>query len=64
MTVVNQEVRLYAKGRGIFLWEIGQEMGVSENTIIRRLRKPLPLEEEQKYIDTIDQIARRKAGKA
>lgn len=64
MTVVNQEVRLYAKGRGVFLWEIGQTMGVSENTIIRRLRKPLPLDEEQKYIDTIDQIARRKAGKA
>ena len=64
MTVVNQEVRLYAKGRGVFLWEIGQTMGVSENTIIRRLRKPLPLEEEQKYINTIDQIARRKAGKA
>ena len=60
----NQEVRLYAKGHGVFLWEIGEAMGVSENTIIRRLRFPMSLEEEQKYIDTIDQIARRKAGKA
>ena len=64
MSKKNQEIRLYAKGHDVFLWEIAEAMGVGESTLYRWLRATMTPQEEQKYINTIDQIARRKAGKA
>ena len=52
----NLDLKLYAQKKGVPQWKIAVQLGVSENTIQRRLRVPLPAEEEKKIRDAIDQI--------
>ncbi len=40
----NERIRREAKAAGVFLWEIAQEIGISEPTLTRWLRAPLPAE--------------------
>ena len=57
----NIDIRRYARRNEVFLYEIGQRIGVSEVTITRWLRNPTP-EQQQKMIKAIDEIAAEKAG--
>ena len=52
----NTKIRLAARGAGVPLWRIAQEMGVSEPTITRRLRTKLPIDEEKKILNIIRRI--------
>ena len=52
----NLDVRVYASDRGVFLWQIAEEMGVSEATLTRKLRKPLPETEREKIFSVIDEL--------
>lgn len=52
----NLKVREYAKNHGVPLWRLAEELGFSENTIWRRMRKPLTAEEEKLYLQAIDQV--------
>ena len=49
----NQEIRKAAKSAGVPLWKIAAELGISEPTIIRWLRFPLPAEKEKRVMDAI-----------
>ena len=44
----NKEIRNAMKQKGITQWKLGELLGVSENTVNRKLRKELP-EEEKNY---------------
>lgn len=52
----NNMIRTYAKNHGVSLWQLADRLGISENTIGRRLRRPLTKDDEILYIHTIDQI--------
>ena len=57
----NETVRKTARKAGVYLWEIGAQLGVSENTVIRWLRKPLDNAKEILLLSAISEVAAQKA---
>lgn len=57
----NEMVRKTAKNAGVYLWELGEYLGVSENTVIRWLRKPFDSAKEGLLLNAISEVAARKA---
>ena len=55
--MANLDVRFAAKAASVPFWKIGEVLGVSEVTIIRRLRKELSPEQKRIYFDAIKKIA-------
>ena len=53
----NLDLRLYAKGHGVPLWRIAQELGFSEQTLILRLRKQYSKEDAEEFMRIVDKIA-------
>lgn len=49
----NAEIRNELKNRGMFLWELGPILGVSEPTVTRLMRKELSGEEKEEIIRKI-----------
>lgn len=58
----NEMVRKKAKKAGVYLWELGDYLGVSENTVIRWLRKPFDSAKEVLLLNAISEVAARKAN--
>lgn len=50
----NKEIRNAMKQKEITQWKLGELLGVSENTVNRKLRKELPEEEKQKILEVIN----------
>ena len=50
----NKEIRNAMKQKGITQLKLGELLGVSENTVNRKLRKELPEEEKQKILEVIN----------
>ena len=56
----NMDIRNLAKDNGVYLWEIAKYIGVTEQTIIRWLRRePMPEDKQLKVVDAIYIIASR-----
>ncbi len=60
MKVANQDLRTVAKAAKVPLWMIAEELGISEPTMTRRLRRELDSEEQVKIINIVAEIAKRK----
>lgn len=60
----NGELKRHAKNSRVTLWELAGALGISDNTLSRRLRYELPAEETERYKAMIDQIAQQKAVSA
>ena len=54
----NQEVRRAARSAGIPLWRVAAAIGVSEPTLIRWMRFPLPEDKEQRIMAAIAELAK------
>ncbi len=52
----NKEIRNAMKQKGITQWQLGEMLGVSENTVNRKLRKELPPDEKKKILDIIANV--------
>ena len=59
---INCEVRDTAKREGVRHWEIAARLGISEQTLVRWLRMPLPNEKTAEIIRVIAEIAAQKEG--
>lgn len=57
MHVENAEIRNAARAAGIKQWQLADMLGISENTLIRKLRYPLDPEEQKQILVIIDEIA-------
>lgn len=55
--MANEKIRRMAKGSGVALWMIAEHLGVSEPTITRWLRVPLPADKEARIRAAIKEIA-------
>lgn len=55
--LANERIRRMAKGSGVALWMIADYLGVSEPTITRWLRVPLPADKEARIRAAIKEIA-------
>ena len=51
--MANQEIRTELKEWHIPQWKLGDLLGVSENTVNRKLRKELSTDEKQHILDVI-----------
>lgn len=60
----NNDIRQYAKSKGVLLWEIAEKLNIYDGNFSRKLRKELPDNEKTKIICIIDNIAKRKAAAA
>lgn len=56
----NAKVRNAAKQCGVKHWQIAEQLGVSEQTIMRWLRMPLPAEKEKAILGAIHDLAAQK----
>jgi len=54
----NQSVRNAARSAGIPLWKVAAAIGVSEPTLTRWLRFPLPKDKEQRVMAAISELSR------
>lgn len=54
----NERVRLAAKKAGIPLWRLCVQLQISEPTMTRWLRTPLPPEKERRIMDAIKVISK------
>lgn len=59
----NNEIRTKAKEKSVKLWQLADELKISEPTITRKLRHELPEEEKNKILALIETIAERKSEK-
>lgn len=53
------ELKAYAKSKGVFLWEIAEKLGIWDTDFSKKLRR-ISDEEYAKYVEIIDDIAKRK----
>lgn len=54
----NTDIRKYAKAHGVRLWQIADELGISEITMSRKLRYELSEDEKQKILEIINELAK------
>ncbi len=57
--MANQDIKSYAKSKGVALWQIGDVKGVSEPTMTRLLRRELSEADKAEIIRIIDELAAR-----
>ncbi|MFA5378496.1 MAG: hypothetical protein WC455_22270 [Dehalococcoidia bacterium] len=53
----NMDLRFYAKGHGVAIWQIAQAQSIHENTLLMRLRKEFPDEEKAAFRAIVDRLA-------
>ncbi len=53
----NIDIRMEAKRRGIFMWQIAERYGISDSNFSKKLRRELPESEKAKILDIIHDIA-------
>lgn len=50
----NIDIRDYLKEHSMTQWKLAELLGVSEYTLVRKLRHELPIEEKERFIDLIE----------
>lgn len=56
MKKANEPVRTAARVAGVPLWAVANRIGVSEPTLLRWLRTPLPEEKERNIMGAISEL--------
>ena len=59
----NLEIRRKLKETKVMQWQVADELGVSEMTLVRKLRYELPEAEKQKIFLIIEKIATKNSNK-
>ena len=58
--MANKIIREELKARGVQHWELAAELGISEQTMVRRLRFELDEDRQLEMLMKIEEIAKRK----
>lgn len=58
----NVEIREAAKRSGVKLWQIAENIGLSDATFSRKLRRELSEDERDRVLSVITQLATKSAG--
>lgn len=59
---MNEKIRAYAQKRKIKLWEIAEKLGMQDSNFSKKLRRELNVNETERIIKAIDELAREKGG--
>ena len=54
---MNQEIKTYAKEKGVKLWQVADELKITDGQLSRKLRYELPESEREQILSIIDLIA-------
>lgn len=57
MAKENEKIRLAARIAGVPLWKVAAAIGISEPTLTRWLRFPIPDEKEQRIMEAINVLS-------
>lgn len=52
--MANEELKIYAKNKGVYLWQLAELFRMNDGNFSRKLRKELTEEEKRKCINYID----------
>lgn len=58
ITRANEDLREKARKAGVFLWQIAGHMGMSEPTLTRHLRVPMPEDERAAFLRALDDLTK------
>ena len=58
---VNDDIREYARVKGVKLWQVADGYGVADTTFCKKLRFELPAVERKRILDIIDELAQEQA---
>lgn len=58
----NNDIRVYAKTKGVYLWEVAEKMNILDASLSRKLRRELPQNEKKNIFSIIDNIASQKTA--
>ena len=56
--MANETIKKAARAAGVYQWQIAARLGISEPTLTRWLRFPLPAEKERKIEEAIQVLAK------
>ena len=59
--MANNEIRTFAKEKGVFLWRVADSLGVCDMTLTRKLRHELSQEEKEKIRAIINELSKKGA---
>lgn len=54
----NEEIRRYAAGKGVRLWQVADRLGIADTSLSRKLRKELLADGKQEIRRVIDELAK------
>lgn len=57
---MNQDIKNYAKSKGVRLWQIAAVLHINDSNFSRKLRKELSEAQKQEIIQIIDRIAEKR----
>lgn len=60
--MANEAIREKVKATGVRYWEVAEQIGVSDVTLCRQLRRELPEARQQLILHAIDELTRRNAN--
>lgn len=58
----NTDIKLKAAGKGVYLWQIAERLGIADTSLSRKLRKELSEEEKLKIFNIIEEISNEENG--
>lgn len=58
----NKDIRVHAQRKGVYLYEVAAELGISDPTFTRRLRNELPDDDKAEIKRIIDEISAARAA--
>lgn len=57
---MNQDIKNYAKSKGVRLWQIAEALHINDGNFSRKLRKELSEAQKEESIRIIDRIAEKR----
>jgi predicted XRE-type DNA-binding protein len=57
---MNQDIKNYAKSKGVRLWQIAEALHINDGNFSRKLRKELSEAQKEEIIRIIDRIAEKR----
>ena len=59
---MNQEIKDYAKKKGVRLWQLTDALGMTDGQLSKKFRYELPEDTKQEFLKRIDELAFQKQG--
>ena len=53
---MNQDLKWYARGKGVYLWQVAERLGITEYSLSRKLRHTLNDKEHAAFVSAVDAI--------